>query len=293
IPQGLPKGGERVLKLVCFWLRPKLSPYLDREISSLEAQKIKAHLEHCPECQTKLEELQGLGRHLRQIQTPQPSPHLWENVLKRGQSRVFREDPGRDRRFLTLFHPRLALPLLIMGAFIALMVMLIPELSFLRQYSLIVNQAQAIDIGLYLDELKKGPSARTFDQKHQAFTTSADQARRKCHFGVVIPASLPGGYRLVQTKLLKSLCCFATQNDYRSGENIIYVFELPPQHPIDFGRRELIRKMMNGLWYSQIKAENLQVMNWEGSDVNLTLVGNLLEEELLRILKYLTQGKPG
>ncbi|MDA2924306.1 zf-HC2 domain-containing protein [Acidobacteria bacterium AH-259-L09] len=282
------------MKLACFWLRRELSPYLDGEIPPLVAEKIGNHLERCPECEKELEALQGPGRLLRQMETPPAPPHLWETVLKRHQGRVLSKDREADRRLLPPFRPRWALTLLIVGAFVVLTVLLVPELTFLRHSSLIINQAQAIDLGLYLDELNKGSSLRTFDQKHQAARVSADEARQQCHFRVVIPQSLPGGYRLVQTKLLKSICCFATQNDYRANGTVIYIFELPPQHPIDFGRRELIRKMVNGLQYNGVKAENFQVMNWEGSDLNLTLLGNLPEEELVRILKYLTtQGEQG
>lgn len=127
--------------------------------------------------------------------------------------------------------PRLALTLVIITAVTGLTVLLVPEIGFFRRAPLIVNEAQAINLGLYLDELNKGASTRSFDQRHQAQAVSAEEAKEKCHFGIVIPSSLPGGYRLVRTKLLKSLCCFATQADYRNNGQVFICFNFPLSIP--------------------------------------------------------------
>lgn len=277
------------MKLSCLWVKRKLSRYADGELSGRGAATVGKHLSACPACQRRLEEVQQPGRLLLQMPAPKPAPDLWAKVQKRAGAISAAEENRPGNSVLWPLRPAKVISVAAVVVFLLLIVVLFPELNIFRDTPLVVNHAAALDLGLYLDGLEEGPLSRHFEQKHKAVLVSPEEARRKCHFPVLLPPSLPDGYRLTGTKLLTSICCFAAWAQYRKDDTVVEIFELPPRHPISFGDRKAIEEITNGIQYSQIQAEKYKVVHWAGSGVNVTLVGNVPEEELKHILKYLAR----
>ncbi len=67
----------------CLFL-PKISSYLDKELSEAERLEMEAHLRACAECKGELESMQGLDRLIQELPEVEPGPGFdsafWKKV---------------------------------------------------------------------------------------------------------------------------------------------------------------------------------------------------------------------
>lgn len=69
------------------WTGPRLSAYLDSELSERDRRRLEAHAGICPECGRMLATLRRTLRGLRELgREPSPSPDLAESVIERLRS---------------------------------------------------------------------------------------------------------------------------------------------------------------------------------------------------------------
>ncbi len=65
----------------CNEVRPLIDAYVDRELSSSEARRVQAHLEHCAVCRRESEAVLALGRTLRQADYHRAPDRLRASIL--------------------------------------------------------------------------------------------------------------------------------------------------------------------------------------------------------------------
>lgn len=63
----------------CIFIKRKLYDYLDNSLSEKERIKVKEHLEICPVCQKRLNQMSDLIGLVKNKSLPQPSEDFWHN----------------------------------------------------------------------------------------------------------------------------------------------------------------------------------------------------------------------
>jgi len=64
-------------------LKGMLSAYLDQELTQAAGQRVRIHLEDCPECRETLRQLQGLQRLTAQVEFPDPPEEKMQELERR------------------------------------------------------------------------------------------------------------------------------------------------------------------------------------------------------------------
>lgn len=73
----------------CKKVRKKLSAFLDNELKEKERKKIREHLKICPLCAQELKELSLVWGVVKKLEGVEPSPYLWNSILKKISQPVF------------------------------------------------------------------------------------------------------------------------------------------------------------------------------------------------------------
>lgn len=64
-------------------VRERLSAYLDQELTQAEEQRVRLHLEGCPECRRALEQLAQLQKLTAQMRFPDPPEETMQELERR------------------------------------------------------------------------------------------------------------------------------------------------------------------------------------------------------------------
>jgi len=71
----------------CEDVQKELKAFLDNEIDTQKKSEIQEHLDRCPNCSKDLEQLKKLSEVLHTWKGIEPSPHLYENLRSRAESK--------------------------------------------------------------------------------------------------------------------------------------------------------------------------------------------------------------
>jgi anti-sigma factor RsiW len=67
----------------CRRIRKRLSAYQDGELSPAERERVRAHLEGCPACREKYEELEQVWQSLGELGEIRPTPGFYSRLVER------------------------------------------------------------------------------------------------------------------------------------------------------------------------------------------------------------------
>ncbi|MDA2917783.1 hypothetical protein MYX64_13255, partial [Nitrospinae bacterium AH_259_B05_G02_I21] len=82
-----------------------------------------------------------------------------------------------------------------------------------------------LDLGRYVEALERGEAPDAFWSAYQARLQEPGQPVEGLLFEPLWPAALPGGYRLVEVRVLQEACCKALQLRYRRDAEWLDVFQ--------------------------------------------------------------------
>ena len=74
----------------CHTIEPKLSGYVDNELTSGERRNVEAHVENCGQCRKVLEEMEQLTAVTAPLRIAEPPEEVWENFLDNVYNRLER-----------------------------------------------------------------------------------------------------------------------------------------------------------------------------------------------------------
>ena len=72
----------------------RLSAFVDGDLSASETQSVRHHLEACPACARRADELGALTRATRALEVPEPPPTLWPSIEGALERRGGADAPG-------------------------------------------------------------------------------------------------------------------------------------------------------------------------------------------------------
>ncbi|MCK6456726.1 MAG: zf-HC2 domain-containing protein [Phycisphaerae bacterium] len=216
----------------CWDMRERLGPYVDDELSPIEAERIRSHLAECGRCRGDVAAIRELGATIAQESTPDVPPTLWSSI--------------EQRLLKTPTSPSLAVPRhhwyrpWSIAAILAIAVGFGGVMTFTRMNE---NAAQAstIDFGVILDALPLDPQKAfsRFLTLYGGVEMPPEQARSFARtLDFEIPAMLPGGFQRMNVYGLRFGSSPGVAVRYeRSGEFLAAIFH-PTVHPEQFGTHQ-------------------------------------------------------
>ncbi len=214
----------------CENIKDYLGPYLDGEAAPDIRREVERHLTLCQACANELRELRALAVSIAEPMAVTVSANLWRQI----ESRL--EHPATVRRpFLSIFRSRAGFAL---AASIAVVVGLgLFTLPLVRDRESQV-QASTVDFSILLNALQadaKGAFDRFLANYEARETTPADAKRYATKLSFDLPATLPGGFELKATYVLRFGDAPGVAGRYdRAGEFLGVLFH-PPVLREDFG----------------------------------------------------------
>lgn len=214
----------------CENIKDHLGPYLDGEAAPSICQEIESHLALCQTCADELSELRSLAAAIYEPVTVTVPSGLWQQI----EGRL--NHPTTVRRpLLSFFRLR---PGLALAACIAILVGLgLFTLPLVRDRGSQV-QASTVDFSILLNALQadaKGAFDRFLASYEARETTPADAKRYATKLSFDLPATLPGGFELKATYVLRFGDAPGVAGRYdRAGEFLGVLFH-PPVLREDFG----------------------------------------------------------
>lgn len=214
----------------CRQAKELMSPLLDEELPSTQADVLHEHLAACPCCQADFEQLKDISAQLDEFSSSSrlpPPPNLWaaiEHELNTPQPRAF---VGIVRK---LVHRPLA-----MAASIALVAGLTALFTLLVDRSTGTAHASVIDYRILMDGVAADVNGaiQRFLKHYKAVPIDAAQAHEQApKLSFDLPAELPGHCRLIQAYRVtfgKDPGIAATYD--KNGEPIFVIFHaliIPP-----------------------------------------------------------------
>lgn len=214
----------------CENINEHLGPYLDGEAAPGICRKVEDHLSLCRACADELDELRSLTASMAEPMAVTVPSNLWQQI----ESRLDHQETVRGP-FFRIFRSRAGVAL---AASIALVVGLgLFTLPLTRDGGSQV-QAATVDFGILLDALQADAREAfnrflaNYDAKE---ATPADAKRYASTLNFDLPATLPGGFELKATYVLRFGHAPGVAARYdRAGEFLGVLFH-PPVLREDFG----------------------------------------------------------
>ena len=220
------------MKVHCWLLRRKFSPYLDGELSAAEAAKIQGHLRACEPCRSLYISMEAASKTVRGLPPLEPRDLALPELAA---------EPGSARERFTL--PWVAKPKVLRWVAVSLgVIALVFALSLTRKQTRLPSgflaHAYALDMEMYLDGISQDRSQlESFAKLYESRSVSLEEAQAHVSFKIAAPGELPGGFRFASAYLLKSGCCHAVWLRYHRPGAEVDVFQGPQGHPVSFGSK--------------------------------------------------------
>lgn len=273
----------------CDNIKKQLSPYLDGELDERQDKVIKQHLQTCSSCRKEFEAIKNASNTLALLDPVIPPEDLWQQLSAKIPQIGATSDPhkiaARKPFFAGLRHRQFA-----WGA--AALVIVFTVFVYWKSWQPENTPAQqinvpyyALDLSFILDSLTTGASLKAFQHQYSVREASWEKAAETANFKVIRFPSRVEPFQLKKVYLLKNLCCNIVQVTYTDGSNEIFLFQQPPGHPVYFGRGEVKKVALAGISSLLTEKEGCIAVNWESEKGNFTLVGNMHERDIEKIIK--------
>lgn len=261
----------------CSEAREQLSQYYDGELPPDVVARVEQHLESCAGCSREMETFRSLSTVTVGMAQPEPPSDGWDKVAREldgigiagsnGGVRTSRAvnptvlSRGKLRRRLTLV-ASLLVALGVVG-------------FFLLQHDHGKHEL-AVDFDRYLDDYATDPdkAAATLFASYPSEEVDAETAIARVGYRPVALDSLPDGYTVASTHLLKMPCCTCVKTVCRnsSGRSFV-IFEHDAEQPVWFGNRTKRECECGGTPATVTEFDSQLAATWRVGNRSVTLVG--------------------
>lgn len=211
----------------------RLSAYHDGELRASEASEVASHLEGCPSCRARLEELDQLALVTDRLPEPVPQRDLWtgiEAALPAGASSRVRPWFGRPVWRVAAVAAFLAALLWALPTFTSI------DLPILDEGRVETARAFGFDYGTFLDGLNEPAEMELFDRAYGRLQLSIEEALSAADVPVDrdLLERIPAGLDLKAVYVLSNETARAVQVSYGHNDGEIAVFTQPAGLPVRF-----------------------------------------------------------
>lgn len=274
----------------CKELRADVEAFCDGELAPERRSRVEAHLRRCQSCTELRDELRALRDAVQSMPLDEPSSaRLWEGVDRSlrppwwSPPRLLGQSRG-ERAVRAVAGIVLALALGYGYAWVVRTSVPEPVVS--------ARPPIALTVGDYVEAAEAGAS-ESFWRRYSAVETSdVTTVAAALEFRPWTPDRLPGGYRLVGTRLLKDACCYTLHLRYESDRGALDLFQCHQEHPVTYGRARMRRTEQSGGSYTDL---DWQGSAWRGrafgvGELQLVVIGDMSAEAADRIVEAARRG---
>ncbi len=275
----------------CSQIQNLLSDYYDHELSSDINQEMEAHLSTCESCTESLTAFENLTQLTGNLSEPVPPANMWNEL-----ELCLREEAGQTDQIVSSVVPY-------------------SRFGLLKKYSLLIVAATflfTVSIG-YLNQSKNEHhahhnSSAVFKQYLTAFENNPDSAQQillknyqndlvNPHQAIkllgylpAVATSLPAGYKVEASYVVKMPCCTCSQTICRRKDgSLIVIFEHDEKTPQWFEGQPKKNMICNGKRCCLVDLDSQMAASWQHGKRHITVIGINDEQEVDKLIAWSDQ----
>ncbi len=277
----------------CSQIQNLLSDYYDHELSSDTNQEMEAHLSTCESCAESLTAFENLTQLMGNLSEPVPPANMWSELELRLQEE---EAQGDQVVSPAVSHSRIDLlkkySLLIVAATFLFTV----SIGYLNQPN---NVHHAHDHGQsntvfkqYLTAFENNPDSaqQILLKNYQNDLVNPHQAVKLLGYQPAVATSLPAGYEIEASYVMKMPCCTCSQTICRrkDGSQIV-IFEHDDETPQWFEGQPKKNMICDGKTCCLVNLDSQMAASWQHGKRHITVIGIHDEQEVDKLIAWSDQ----
>ena len=260
----------------CSQIQELLSDYYDNELCEEDRQHVEAHLKTCDRCAESLAAFESLSLLAGKLSAPTPPAGMWGELEARLQEKsqeagsvVLSEEKHRPPfRWYRKYSRVIAVAILLLAVGVG-------YLNFAGKGHGTHHHADGV-FNQYLTAFEKNPdSAQQILLKHyQHNPVQPQQAARLLGYQPVIAQSVPAGYEVQSSYVMKMPCCTCLQTVCkRKDGSCIVIFEHDDETPEWFEGQPKIKATCNGEKCCLVNLDQDIAASWQHGKRHITVIG--------------------
>ena len=261
----------------CVTAKEYLSAYCDGELSTELASQVRDHIAGCRDCCDELASFKKLSALFDDSTVPSPPGGLWANIEKTMATPT--EVPRVVAHHRSGVSPRL---LRLALAATLLLAVGIWRASPWRSNDHHQHDEMAVNLQDVMSQFATEPllAMNKLSEQYQGVEVSLDAAEDLLGYRPAIGKSLPTGYQLTSTRVLKMPCCTCSASICtRTDGTSFVVFEHNAEQQMWFGDAPAISAKCGGKECRLVQMPEQMAVTWMSGKRQLTAIGvNGIEE---------------
>jgi hypothetical protein len=251
----------------CAAVQPLLSPYFDGELDGSDADAVALHIDHCLECQGRLNELRSLDDIWSSAPPPEPSANAWKRIARN----LNNLDEGVSRRFQNRRWLAASILLLICcGAASALV-----KYGDKKYWDEFQQLRAPINLVDYIDNEHMQAAGKSVDP---------DAVESMVTFRTLKAPVLPDGYKLIKCSYLND---GVIRYEYARGDSEVILLLYGCGHTVVHGNKPFVTFDLQGKLVKVATCKKRVSGSWEVNGTAVSVISCNDFNEFNRLLNYL------
>lgn len=264
----------------CERVQNLLGRFRDGELSPPERASVAAHLETCPACAAEFAAITELGEMVRTWGESELPGDLWDQIARR----LAATGPGRNAPSRPTVRAWKAVVL-------AALVLVAVATGWLAHQPRLPSDDPAgpqptvpvVDLTPYL-----GPQFSAVPRQGQPLRP--EETARHIGFRVLTAPTLPEGYSLKESYLVRIEGCKVVQYKYLRGSDVALLLQYSQGQEVTYGGYPVVAvRQVNGKPVQIAQGDGHLAASWEANGTAVSLVGPRDQSELVRLVAYVDQ----
>lgn len=255
----------------CLTAKNRLSGYYDGELTVDVAALVRAHIDECADCRKEIAAFGRMGTLVMTAEVPVSSSRLWARIL------ILLEDAFRPNPALT--PGRAGIQFRVTAVVLAACLLLGLGIWRIGHWSGDGHDDHAemtVNLGEMISGFASDPVAAIdrLSTHYQGVEVSLDTAESLLGYRPAVGNSLPAGYQLTSTRVLKMPCCTCSVSICtRQDGSTFVVFEHNEEQPLWFGDAPSISAKCGGRVCSVVEMPEQLAVTWKSGMRQMTAIG--------------------
>lgn len=266
----------------CITSKEYLSAYCDCELSPELASQVREHVSTCCDCAAEVASFGRLSTFIVDSNVPKPPAGLWANIETEMEDSISVRSLSVNRE--SGYSPRvLALAL----AASLLLAVGLWRSSQWRSNDYHQHDEMAVNLQDVMSQFAKEPllAVNKLSEQYEGVEVSLDAAEDLLGYRPAIGNSLPIGYQLTSTRVLKMPCCTCSASICKRDDGTSFiVFEHNVEQEMWFGDTPAISAKCSGKECRLMQMPEQLAVTWKSGKHQLTAIGVRDVEEISRLV---------
>ena len=259
----------------CAAVQQLLSPFMDGELEGSEADAVALHIDHCLDCQSRLNELRNLDEIWSSVAPPEPSSHAWKRIARN----LSNLEGGPSRRFQLRNRGWLAASILLLlccGAASALM-----KYGDKTAWKEFQSWRAPINLVDYIDNEHMQAAGKSVDP---------DAVCSMVSFRTLQAPGLPENYKLRKCSFLND---GVVRYEYARGDSEVILLLYGCGHTVIHGNKPFVIFDLDGKPLKVATCKKRVSGSWEVNDTAVSIISCNEFSEFFRLVSYVDRQLSG